>query len=89
MNSYRFRGINQGKHSAYANLIRFCEPMKQGLQLLFTGSLPLQVTTLMGRTTASSGNLLLSFFACFKFQNSLLPGLNQLRPAPYRFPHSG
>jgi hypothetical protein len=40
-----FVASTTGKHSAYANLIRFCEPMKQGLQLLFTGSLPLQVTT--------------------------------------------
>ena len=31
--------------SAYANLIQFGEPMEQGLQLRFTGPLPLQVTT--------------------------------------------
>jgi hypothetical protein len=36
---------SQGRAPPVCHLIRFCEPMKQGLQLLFTGPLPFQVTS--------------------------------------------
>ena len=37
-------GSTKGERRAYTDLIRLCEPMKQGFQFLFTFSLPLQVT---------------------------------------------
>ena len=44
LNEYRLAASTRGEHSAYAHLIRFCEPMKQGLQLLFACPPPLQAT---------------------------------------------